>query len=228
MRCWPGAGPLPSSRSAKQPPPACGGGRPCAGREGWSPRLRDQEQRSAVGLCLYATASSDQWALWCTFMFTSKRCKLVKRLWEERARLVGCDEYEAVCALEECAHRKAVEATLKRMREPQLELMLLAVRSRGRSGRACVPLAVADASEAPHVLCCRLWRWPQLRHHWELRRMPWCGASPLSVCCNPYHWSIVQRPGESKLCPARARRDQCGTAGRENNAAERTRRLRAG
>lgn len=185
---------MPSSRSAKQPPPACGGGRPCAGREGWSPRLRVQEQRSAVGLCLYATASSDQWALWCTFMFTSKRCKLVKRLWEERARLVGCDEYEAVCALEECAHRKAVEATLKRMRESELELMLLAVRSRGRSGRACVPLAVADAAEAPHVLCCRLWRWPQLRHHWELRRMPWCGTSPLSVCCNPYHWSIVQRP----------------------------------
>lgn len=142
-------------------------------------------------------------ALWCTFMFSSKRCKLVKRLWEERAKLVqGCDEHEALCSLEaaECA-KKAVEAMLKRLREPQLETMLHAVQSRGRNGRGCLllqgdePVRLPREAIAPHVLCCRLWRWPHLRHHYQLRRMPWCGTSPMHVCCNPYHWSIVQEPG---------------------------------
>ncbi|KAK8786654.1 hypothetical protein V5799_023564, partial [Amblyomma americanum] len=148
-------------------------------------------------------------------MFTSKRCKLVKRLWDESDKLVrsyassqppqwaaaaspaiGAD-YEALCPLED---RKAVEAVLKKLCDSQLQTMLQAVQSKGREGCECLPLPLDDVKlprevVAPHVLCCRLWRWPQLRHQYELKRLPWCvAASPLQVCCNPYHWSIVQKP----------------------------------
>ncbi|XP_075548787.1 mothers against decapentaplegic homolog 6-like [Dermacentor variabilis] len=146
-------------------------------------------------------------------MFASKRCKLVKRLWEESAKLVKsyyassqpplCAaasptvNYEAFCSLED---RKAVESMLKHLCVPQLQTMLQAVQTKGRDGCDCLLLPHHDVKllhevVAPHVLCCRLWRWPQLRHDYELRRLPWCAdASPPKVCCNPYHWSIVQKP----------------------------------
>ncbi|KAH9368719.1 hypothetical protein HPB48_004738 [Haemaphysalis longicornis] len=146
-------------------------------------------------------------------MFASKRCKLVKRLWEESSKLVAsylsspaqpplwaaaAGDYDAFCSSPE--ERKAVECLLKRLRDSQLETMLRAVQTRGRDGTACLPLPHGDVKlprevVAPHVLCCRLWRWPQLRHQYELKRLPWCAASPLHVCCNPYHWSIVHKPG---------------------------------
>lgn len=145
-------------------------------------------------------------------MFASKRCKLVKRLWEESSKLVAsylsspaqpplwaaaAGDYDAFCSSPE--ERKAVECLLKRLRDSQLETMLRAVQTRGRDGTACLPLPHGDVKlprevVAPHVLCCRLWRWPQLRHQYELKRLPWCAASPLHVCCNPYHWSIVHKP----------------------------------
>lgn len=172
------------------------------------------EQRVPLG-GLYATASWDTSALWCAFMFASKRCKLVKRLWEESRNLVvsyytssqpplcaaavasPAVSYEAFCSVED---RKAVESMLKHLGVPQLQTMLQAVQTKGRDGCECLLLPHDDVKlprevVAPHVLCCRLWRWPQLRHQYELRRLPWCAAaSPPEVCCNPYHWSIVQKP----------------------------------
>ncbi|XP_039968749.1 mothers against decapentaplegic homolog 6 isoform X2 [Bactrocera tryoni] len=47
--------------------------------------------------------------------------------------------------------------------------------------------------EEPHVICCRLFLWPNLRDATELKRLPICTADRHSiyVCCNPLHWCRV-------------------------------------
>lgn len=49
-----------------------------------------------------------------------------------------------------------------------------------------------------HLLSCQIWRWPDLTHSSELKRLPICHSSedPLYVCCNPYHWSRLCKPGK--------------------------------
>ncbi|KAH7951551.1 hypothetical protein HPB52_010298 [Rhipicephalus sanguineus] len=203
---------LAGGRRAPEPPPWGPAG------PHWGGGDSSGEQRVPLG-GLYATASWDVSALWCAFMFASKRCKLVKRLWEESRNLVvsyyassqppplcaaasPAVNYEAFCSLED---RKAVESMLKLLEPPQLQTMLQAVQTKGREGCECLLLPHDDVKlprevVAPHVLCCRLWRWPQLRHQYELKRLPWCAAaSPPEVCCNPYHWSMVQKPGMPPL-----------------------------
>ncbi|KAL0124807.1 hypothetical protein PUN28_006575 [Cardiocondyla obscurior] len=48
----------------------------------------------------------------------------------------------------------------------------------------------------PHLLCCQIWRWPDLEHPSELKRLPMCHSAkdPVYICCNPYHWSRLCRP----------------------------------
>lgn len=48
----------------------------------------------------------------------------------------------------------------------------------------------------PLLLCCQIWRWPDLTHSSELKKLPVCLSSkdPFSVCCNPYHWSRLCKP----------------------------------
>lgn len=50
----------------------------------------------------------------------------------------------------------------------------------------------------PHLLCCQIWRWPDLAHSSELKRLPVCHSAkdPVYVCCNPYHWSRLCKPGK--------------------------------
>lgn len=50
----------------------------------------------------------------------------------------------------------------------------------------------------PHLLCCQIWRWPDLEHSSELKRLPICHSAkdPVYICCNPYHWSRLCTPGE--------------------------------
>ncbi|XP_011871847.1 PREDICTED: mothers against decapentaplegic homolog 6 isoform X2 [Vollenhovia emeryi] len=47
----------------------------------------------------------------------------------------------------------------------------------------------------PHLLCCQIWRWPDLEHSTELKRLPMCHSAkdPVYICCNPYHWSRLSR-----------------------------------
>ncbi|KOC59534.1 Mothers against decapentaplegic like protein 6 [Habropoda laboriosa] len=48
----------------------------------------------------------------------------------------------------------------------------------------------------PHLLCCQIWRWPDLAHSSELKRLPVCHSAkdPVYICCNPYHWSRLCKP----------------------------------
>ena len=50
----------------------------------------------------------------------------------------------------------------------------------------------------PHLLSCQIWRWPDLTHSSELKRLPVCHSAkdPVYVCCNPYHWSRLCKPGK--------------------------------
>nr|XP_036229674.1 mothers against decapentaplegic homolog 6 isoform X2 [Bactrocera oleae] len=47
--------------------------------------------------------------------------------------------------------------------------------------------------EEPHVICCRLFLWPNLRDATELKRLPICTTDRHSIyiCCNPLHWCRV-------------------------------------
>ncbi|XP_036143474.1 mothers against decapentaplegic homolog 2 [Monomorium pharaonis] len=55
--------------------------------------------------------------------------------------------------------------------------------------------AVERGAGDPHLLCCQIWRWPDLEHSSELKRLPMCHSAkdPVYICCNPYHWSRLCR-----------------------------------
>jgi MAD (mothers against decapentaplegic) family protein 6/7 len=95
----------------------------------------------------------------------------------------------------------------------QLEALADAVENGHHGGRAsdCV-LAVAPSASSlalpPHIICCRLWRWPALDISVPIKCMPWCQTADScedasknlqqnnrQVCCNPYHWSRLVLPG---------------------------------
>lgn len=60
-------------------------------------------------------------------------------------------------------------------------------------------LQVSQRKCLPHVVYCRLWRWPDLQTHHELRGMDNCEFSFTlkrdEVCINPYHYTRVETPG---------------------------------
>lgn len=55
----------------------------------------------------------------------------------------------------------------------------------------------------PHVIYCRLWRWPDLHSHHELRAMELCefafNMKKDEVCVNPYHYQRVETPGTASV-----------------------------
>ncbi|NXX39130.1 SMAD7 protein, partial [Tricholaema leucomelas] len=90
-------------------------------------------------------------------------------------------------------------AVLKRLKERQLEGLLRAVESHGGARTPCLLLpAKADSRLGQHwyslpVLLCKVFRWPDLRHCSEMKRLCCCEsygkAHPELVCCNPHHLS---------------------------------------
>ncbi len=60
-------------------------------------------------------------------------------------------------------------------------------------------LQVSQRKGLPHVIYCRLWRWPDLQTHHELHALENCEyAFQLKrdeVCVNPYHYQRVETPG---------------------------------
>nr|KAF7420472.1 hypothetical protein H0235_010769 [Vespula pensylvanica] len=69
-------------------------------------------------------------------------------------------------------------------------------RRRYSVNRVPVRGSLENASMDPHVLCCQIWRWPDLVPSDELKRLPVCHSAkdPVYVCCNPYHWSRLCKP----------------------------------
>lgn len=63
-------------------------------------------------------------------------------------------------------------------------------------------LQVSHRKGLPHVIYCRVWRWPDLQSHHELKALDCCeyafGKKQKDVCINPYHYKRVESPGKSK------------------------------
>jgi len=59
-------------------------------------------------------------------------------------------------------------------------------------------LQVSHRKGLPHVIYCRVWRWPDLQSHHELKAEPCCKypftAKQKDVCINPYHYTRVESP----------------------------------
>nr|CAD7454105.1 unnamed protein product [Timema tahoe] len=66
--------------------------------------------------------------------------------------------------------------------------------SRSLDGR----LQVSSRKGLPHVIYCRLWRWPELQSHHELRALDSCeyafNLKRDEVCVNPYHYQRIEIP----------------------------------
>lgn len=64
-------------------------------------------------------------------------------------------------------------------------------------------LQVSHRKGLPHVIYCRVWRWPDLQSHHELKPLECCefpfGSKQKEVCINPYHYRRVETPGELAL-----------------------------
>jgi MAD (mothers against decapentaplegic) family protein 1 len=62
-------------------------------------------------------------------------------------------------------------------------------------------LQVSHKKGFPHVIYCRVWRWPDLQNHHELKPIEHCkfpfSAKQKEVCINPYHYKRV----ESQVLP---------------------------
>lgn len=59
-------------------------------------------------------------------------------------------------------------------------------------------LQVSHRKGLPHVIYCRVWRWPDLQSHHELKPIELCqfpfSAKQKEVCINPYHYKRVESP----------------------------------
>ncbi|KAF5308948.1 hypothetical protein FQR65_LT00030 [Abscondita terminalis] len=59
-------------------------------------------------------------------------------------------------------------------------------------------LQILYRSNFPHVLYCRVWRWPDLKDHFELTSLNYCQFPYLAylteICINPYHYQRIENP----------------------------------
>ncbi|XP_030046323.1 SMAD family member 6 isoform X2 [Microcaecilia unicolor] len=156
-------------------------------------------------------------------MFRSKRSSLLRRLWRSRAiaggggpeprSRSGCCGGEWRAASGELQELRAM---LRCARVRALVALLEAVESRGATGGGCLPLPLPPPQPPrppPHLVLCRLFRWPELQHPDQLKALSGCqsqgpgGAGQGgSVCCNPYHFSRLcgpesPPPAYSRLSP---------------------------
>ena len=103
---------------------------------------------------------------------------------------------------------KAVDSLVKKLKKKKgaLEDLEKALSSPGQPSK-CVTiprsldgrLQVSHRKGLPHVIYCRVWRWPDLQSHHELKPLEICeypfSAKQKEVCINPYHYKRVESPG---------------------------------
>ncbi|XP_025413593.1 protein mothers against dpp-like [Sipha flava] len=104
---------------------------------------------------------------------------------------------------------KAVDALVKKLKKTKgaIEELEKALSCPGQPSK-CVTiprsldgrLQVSHRKSLPHVIYCRVWRWPDLQTHHELKPLEHC-QYPFStqnkqkdVCINPYHYKRVESP----------------------------------
>lgn len=87
----------------------------------------------------------------------------------------------------------AYEELVKALSNPGVPTRCVTI-PRTRDGR----VQVAHKKNLPHVIYCRLWRWPDLQNHHELKSIEACefaySKNLQDVCVNPYHYYRVEAP----------------------------------
>nr|NP_001071815.1 Smad1/5 protein [Ciona intestinalis]BAE06690.1 Smad1/5 [Ciona intestinalis] len=102
---------------------------------------------------------------------------------------------------------KAVDSLVKKLKKKKgsMEELERALSCPGQPSK-CVTiprsldgrLQVSHRKGLPHVIYCRVWRWPDLQSHHELKPLEICSypfdAKQKDVCINPYHYKRVESP----------------------------------
>ncbi|KAJ6225266.1 hypothetical protein RDWZM_003811 [Blomia tropicalis] len=101
---------------------------------------------------------------------------------------------------------KAVKSLVKKLKKSGLLEELERAISEQDANTKCITiprsldgrLQVSHRKGLPHVIYCRLWRWPDLKSHQELRAVETCqyafNLKRDEVCVNPYHYQRTQPP----------------------------------
>ncbi|XP_051971729.1 mothers against decapentaplegic homolog 9 isoform X2 [Xyrauchen texanus] len=102
---------------------------------------------------------------------------------------------------------KAVDSLVKKLKKKKgaMEELEKALSCPGQPSK-CVTiprsldgrLQVSHRKGLPHVIYCRVWRWPDLQSHHELKALDCCefpfGSKQKEICINPYHYRRVETP----------------------------------
>lgn len=102
---------------------------------------------------------------------------------------------------------KAVDSLVKKLKKKKgaIEELEKALSCPGQPSK-CVTiprsldgrLQVSHRKGLPHVIYCRVWRWPDLQSHHELKPLELCefpfSSKQKEVCINPYHYKRVESP----------------------------------
>lgn len=140
-----------------------------------------------------STSNSPMSSLNSLFSFTSPAVK----------KLLGWKQGDE----EEKWAEKAVDSLVKKLKKKKgaIEDLERALSSPGQPSK-CVTiprsldgrLQVSHRKGLPHVIYCRVWRWPDLQSHHELKPIDSCAfpfsAKQKDVCINPYHYKRVESP----------------------------------
>eukprot|EP00095_Tigriopus_kingsejongensis_P004213 maker-scaffold1792_size27886-snap-gene-0.3 protein:Tk04213 transcript:maker-scaffold1792_size27886-snap-gene-0.3-mRNA-1 annotation:"mothers against decapentaplegic-like 6 protein" len=142
------------------------------------------------------------------FMFRSCRTnQLVNKLLQHEAQ-------EAPQSAPTTEPKDRAKSLLKRLSESQLQSLLRSIEAQGGLDTSCgsshdncvvvassvVVRRSARVRVSPKLLTCQLFRWPDLRDEFELKRLSFCQAKlshhgDINVeCCNPFHWSRLFQP----------------------------------
>ncbi|CAD5222186.1 unnamed protein product [Bursaphelenchus xylophilus] len=107
---------------------------------------------------------------------------------------------------EESWSKKAIDSLVKKLQKHNkeaLDMLDKALKTEGREPSDCVTiprsldgrLQISHRKALPHVIYCRVYRWPDLQSHHELKAIESCRfcfeSGQKEICINPYHYERV-------------------------------------
>uniref|UniRef100_A0A914WEJ4 Mothers against decapentaplegic homolog n=1 Tax=Plectus sambesii TaxID=2011161 RepID=A0A914WEJ4_9BILA len=145
---------------------------------------------------------------------------------------------------EENWSKKAIDSLMKKLQKHNKEALAnleIALATKGQQPTQCVTiprsldgrLQISHRKALPHVIYCRVYRWPDLQSHHELKATEDCRfcyeSNQKEICINPYHYDRVDSAGVlppvlvprySEFAPQSASRQQIPYAFQLMNAME--------
>ncbi|VDN57932.1 unnamed protein product [Dracunculus medinensis] len=111
---------------------------------------------------------------------------------------------------EEGWSKKAIDSLMKKLQKHNKEALAnleMALQSEGKQRSDCVTiprsldgrLQISHRKALPHVIYCRVYRWPDLQSHHELKAIDDCRycyeSGQKDICINPYHYDRIETTG---------------------------------